>query len=194
MRIMTGIFALVRALPSASLHLDTLSRGSGGRETREVQTVFDVFSIIANYIFRPHPQLPGQVFSTPYELAVTARHAKVLALHHICKRFWKEKFVFFIALNHLRACVCCTNAFPLKVALKMQELLRFSKKTTHFMSLSILCLPLLRPQRVRQNKSTNKLSRSGNRLSSHPTESLLPASSRCLQCLVTRKFYWPHLD
>lgn len=40
MRIMTGIFALVRALPSASLHLDSLSRGSGGRGTREARTVF----------------------------------------------------------------------------------------------------------------------------------------------------------
>lgn len=128
MRIMTGIFALVRALPSASLHLDTLSGGSGGRETREAQTAFDVFSIIANYIFRRHPQCPGQVFSTPYELAVTARYAKVLVLHHTCKKFMEGKhiFCFFIALNHLRASVCRTNAFSLKVAVKIQELLRVS--------------------------------------------------------------------
>lgn len=62
MRIMTGILTLVRALPSASLHLDTLSRGSGGRKLGEARKIFDVLSIMANYfLFFFHLQFPGRV-------------------------------------------------------------------------------------------------------------------------------------
>lgn len=155
MRIMTGILTLVRALPSASLHLDTLSRGSGGQKLGEARKIFDVLSIMANFFFFTYSFLakfykfPPSLFHKD-RLRLMWQQDESSGIHKVVCITPAAAGIRFVcvvsAVKRLKALCVILMPPPLRCLLKIQEPLRagclVSPKTTYFMGfLTLLFLP-----------------------------------------------------